>query len=80
MEIPKVIDMVDCNPKYCLLKIKINVYSQKQAGRVWNKYLVKKMESIRFDRSKYDECVFYKNEIVYLLNTDDTIMTGPDKK
>ena len=45
--------------------------------RVWNKYLVKKLKSIGFTQSQHDECVFYRDKILYVLYTDDTIITGP---
>jgi len=56
------------------------VYGQKQAGRVWNKYLENKLiNEIGFTKSKIDECVYYKNNTIYILYTDDSILAGPDK-
>lgn len=47
---------------------------------MWNKYLVKKLiDEVGFVQSKVDECVFYKEDIVYVLYTDDSIIAGPDK-
>ena len=64
-----------------VLQLKRNVYGQKQAARVWNQYLVQKLTSpaIGFTQSKYDECVFYKKDMIYILYTDDSIIAGPDK-
>ena len=47
-----------------VLRVKKNVYGQKQAGRVWNKYMVEKLTSpeVGFIQSKHDECVFYKGK------------------
>ena len=57
-----------------------NVYGQKQAGRVWNRYLVKKLtEDVSFVQSKVDECILYKGNVIYLLYTNDTILAGPNK-
>ena len=49
---------------------------------MWNKYLVEKLTSkdIGFTQSRYDDCVFYKKEMVYILYTDDSIIAGPNKK
>jgi hypothetical protein len=58
-----------------------NVYGQKQAGRVWNKYLVNKLvKRVGFVQSKVDECVFYRGQTMYILYTDDSILAGPDEK
>ena len=44
-----------------VLKIHQNIYSQKQAGRVWNQYLVGKLVNVLgFKQSTVDECVFYR--------------------
>ena len=63
-----------------VLKLKANVYGQKQAGRVWNKYLVTKLMKIGFVPSEIDECVFYKDGMIYVLYTDESILTGPNQK
>jgi len=60
-----------------VLKLNKNLYGQKQAGRVWNKHLVRKLKSIGFKQSMIDECVFYRGQCIYVLYTDDSILTGP---
>ena len=63
-----------------VLKLNNNVYGQKQAGWAWNKFLEDKLiNKVDFTKSKYDECVHYKNKFVYILYTDDSILAGPDK-
>jgi hypothetical protein len=63
------------------LDVHRNIYGQKQAGRVWNQYLTKKLiGSLSFTQSKVDECVFYRGKTIYALYTDDSILAGPDKK
>lgn len=83
MEVPKgfrVDRKLEKESKEYVLKLHRNIYGQKQAGRVWNQYLVKKLiDKVGFVQSKVDECVFYKEEIVYVLYTDDSIIAGPDK-
>ena len=68
----------DDNPKDYVLKLNKNVYGQKQAGRVWNKYLVNELvNEIGFKQSEVDTCVFYKGNVMYVLYTDDSILAGP---
>ena len=63
-----------------VLKIHRNIYGQKQAGRVWNQYLVRKLvKELGFQQSSVDECVFYRGSTLYVLYTDDSLLAGPDK-
>ena len=80
MEIPKGFDVKGKNPRDYALKLNRNLYGQKQAGRVWYKHLRKKLIQVGFLPSKIDECVFYKGRSIYILYTDDSILTGPDEK
>jgi Reverse transcriptase (RNA-dependent DNA polymerase). len=81
MEIPRGVKLSDGDDtKDYVLKLKRNVYGQKQAGRVWNKYLVDKLvNEVGFKQSEVDECVFYRGNVLYVLYTDDSILAGPDK-
>ena len=79
MKIPKGFEIKGANPDKYVLKLHRNVYGQKNAGRVWNDYLVDKLvNKVGFTQSKIDECVFYKGRTVYVLYTDDSILAGPD--
>lgn len=81
MKIPKGFEVTGSNANDYVLRLNKNVYGQKQAGRVWNKYLERKLiEEVGFTKSKYDECVFYKNNTIYILYTDDSILAGPNKR
>jgi len=78
MQIPKGIK-IDA-PGEWALRVHKNIYGQKQAGRVWNQYLVNKLvNQVGFKQSKHDECVFYRGNVMYVLYTDDSILAGPDK-
>jgi Reverse transcriptase (RNA-dependent DNA polymerase) len=77
MEIPKGFEVVGENLDY-VLKLKKNLFGQKQAGRVWNKHLVKKLESVGFKQSVIDECLFYKGSSMFILYTDDSTLVGPN--
>ena len=63
-----------------VLKLKRNVYGQKQAGRVWNQYMDQGMKSIGFTPSKFDPCLYYRKSIVFLVYIDDCIVFGPHDK
>ena len=61
MAIPKGFTMDEGNPSDYALHIHRNIYGQKQAGRVWNRYLVRKLvDEVGFTQSQVDECLFYK--------------------
>ena len=81
MAIPKGFVLNDgCESDYAL-RIHKNIYGQKQAGRVWNHYLAKKLqEDAGFVQSKVDECLFYRGRVIYALYTDDSILAGPNQK
>jgi hypothetical protein len=75
--IPKGIKMGGIAQDY-VRKLKKNLFGQKQAGRVWNQHLVDKLKEVCFIPSEVDECLFYKGKSVFVLYTDDSILTGPD--
>jgi hypothetical protein len=61
MENPQeVIKTAKGRSKDMVLKLLKNIYGQKQAGRVWNSYLVEKLASIGFHPSLIDDCVFFR--------------------
>ena len=81
MKIPKGFEINGAKSGEYVLKLHKNVYGQKQAGRVWNQYLVDKLiNELGFTQSKIDECVFYRGKTMYVLYTDDSLLAGPDQK
>jgi hypothetical protein len=80
MQIPKGFELDSAQAEQWVLKLKKNLYGQKQAGRVWNKHLVTRLKQIGFKQSLVDECLFFKDKIIYVLYTDDSILTGPNEK
>jgi len=80
MQIPKGMEVEGGRSDDHCFKLKKNIYGGKQAGRVWNQYLVNKLKDCGFKQSKIDECVFYHGKIIYVLYTDDSIIAGPDKQ
>ena len=80
MKVPKGFCITGKNPNENVSKLNQNVYGQKQASRVWNKYLGKILiQKVGFKQSKIDECVYYKVKTMYILYKDDSILAGPDK-
>ena len=59
------------------LKLVRNVYGQKQAGRVWNKYMDLGMREIGFKPGKFDPCLYCRGSVVFLVYIDDCIVFGP---
>eukprot|EP00980_Cylindrotheca_fusiformis_P011699 scaffold2782_cov88-Cylindrotheca_fusiformis.AAC.2 len=81
MHIPKGFKTDQGNTQDYVLKLRKNVYGQKQAGRVWNKYLTEKLiNKVGFTQSKVDECVVYRGSVMYVLYTDDSILAGPNQE
>ena len=66
MNIPKGFEVEGAKKGEYVFKIKKDTYGQKQAGRVWNKHLCAKLEKVGFKQSITDECVFYKEDMIYL--------------
>jgi hypothetical protein len=79
MELPHGIETRYGNSRDYVLKLLRNLYGQKQAGRVWNEYLVEKLRSIGFTQSLVDECVFYRDDIIFIVYVDDGIFVGNDE-
>ena len=58
--------------------IEKNIYGQKQAGCVWNSFLVDRLMSIGFTPSLIDDCVFFRDDIIFMVNVGDGIFLGND--
>ncbi len=78
MELPQGIQVTNGNSKDHVLKLLKNIYGQKQAGRVWNSFLVDKLTSIGFQPSTIDDCVFFRGDIIFMVYVDDGIFIGND--
>jgi hypothetical protein len=78
MELPQGIQVANGNSKDHLLKLLKNIYGQKQAGRVWNSFLVNKLTSIGFQPSTIDDCVFFRGNVIFMVYVDDGIFIGDD--
>ena len=57
-----------------VLKLKRNLYGQRQAGKTWNEHLVAGLRKIGFESSNVDECVFYRNNTMFFFYVDDGVL------
>jgi hypothetical protein len=78
MELPQGIQTKHGNSKDHVLKLEKNIYSQKQAGRIWNSFLVDKLMSLGFTPSLIDNCVFFHDDIIFMVYADDGIFLSND--
>ena len=80
MNIPKGIE-VQSDTNWFLM-FKKNIYGQRQAFRVWNKFLVEKLTSseVGFRQSKIYECILYWVKSMYIMYNYDSILAGTDDK
>jgi hypothetical protein len=63
-----------------VLKLKNNLYGQKQAGRVWNMFLTEGLIKLGFTQSENEPCIFWRGSVIIIIYTDDTIITGKDEE
>ena len=59
-----------------VLKLLHNIYSNKAAGHVWNKYQAKGLQEVGFEPSKVDPSPYYKGGVIFLVYIDDCILMG----
>jgi hypothetical protein len=78
MELPQGIQTAHGNSKDHVLKLEKNIYGQKQAGRVWNSFLVDKLMSIGFTASLIDDWVFFCDDTIFMVYVDEGIFLGDD--
>ena len=59
-----------------VLKLLRNIYGNKAAGQVWNKYLDRRLLEAGFEHSKVGPCLYYKGGVILLVYVDDCILMG----
>ncbi len=79
MQIPKGFEIEGKTRQTHVLKLIKNLYGQKQAGRVWNQHLHDKLINLGWEQSKADECLYYKNDVLFIVYVDDGILVSPTK-
>ena len=77
MKMPAGIAVKNVHRSTHVLKLHKNMYSQKQAGRVWFNHLSRKLLSIGFTPSKVDPCIFYRGSYIFFFYVDNGIFMSP---
>jgi len=72
MHLPTGIELRQGN-KPCCLRLKKNIYGQKQAGRTFYLYMVKGLIKLGYVQSAIDTCVFYRGTTIFFTYVDDGI-------
>jgi hypothetical protein len=75
-ELPQGVKILTGNSKDHVLNLLKNIYGQKQAGRVWNSFLVDKLKSLGYSSSLINDCVFFRDDIIFMVYMDDCIFLG----
>ena len=57
-----------------VLKLLHNIYGNKAAGCIWNRYLDRGLQEAGFEPSKVDPCLYYKGGVVLLVYIDNCIL------
>ena len=79
MKLPHGFETTAGNNKSHVLKLKRNLYGQRQAGKIWYDHLVAGLKKIGYEQSKVDECVFYKGKTIFFCYVDDGVFVGPNE-
>jgi hypothetical protein len=61
-----------------ILQLLKNLYGQKQAERVWHQYIHGILIELGYKPSAVDECVYYRDKLVFLRYLDDGIFASPE--
>jgi hypothetical protein len=80
MELPQGIQVAEGDSRDYVLKLMKNIYGQKQAGCVWNEFLVERLSSLGYKASLIEDCAFFKDDIIFMVYIDDGIFLGPDNE
>jgi hypothetical protein len=64
MKLPQGIQVAEGDSMDYVLKLLKNIYGLKQAGQVWNEYLVEKLTSLGYKASMIDKTVCSSEEIL----------------
>jgi hypothetical protein len=75
MKIPRDFEVYGKTRKTHALKLIKNLYGQKQAVRVWNKYLHSTLLKLGWKQIRADDCLYYKREVIFVVYVDDGIYT-----
>ena len=73
MKFPKGVKKIYGNGKTNVLKIKKNLYSGKNAGKIWFNHLKGALGNISFEQLQADNCVFYRKGVVFMFYVNEIL-------
>ena len=76
MEIPQGIKIKGGSRTTHIFNLLKNLYRQKQGYRVYNQHLTKWLEEILFWNSRVGGCMFYWNEVIFIVYMDNSIFSS----
>ena len=76
MKLPPGTVLAEVNAEIHILLLHKNLYGKNQARRIWNAHLHKGLMEIGFTQSKVDECVYTKQDIIFMVYLDDGIIVA----
>ena len=62
-----------------LIRLKKNIYVQREAGCVWNNRLKKGLLKIEFTLFKVEKCVFCRGKKIFIMYVENEIFAGSYK-
>ena len=62
-----------------MVKLIQNVYGLADASYTWHLHVKRGLLSCGFSQSKVDPCLFYKQDMIFILYVDDAICLTPEK-
>jgi Reverse transcriptase (RNA-dependent DNA polymerase) len=81
IDIPKGCKIEGKNKNEYALKVYKNIYGQKQAGKVWNDFLIDGLTTkLGFTQSIIDPCMLWRKQTILIIYTDDIIITGANTR
>ena len=78
MDLPHGVEKKEGSNKMHVLKLPKKMYVQKQAGKVWNQYLVSGLTKIVFLVSAGDEWVLYQGHVIFFNYVDGKVFLSLD--
>ena len=79
MKVPVGFNIKEGNKQKHVLKLMKILCGEKQCSRIWFVHLCNKLLVLRYTQSKIDECIFYKDNLIFFFYVDDDIFLCPDK-
>ena len=79
MNLPHGVEMTE-DKKPCVLKLRKNLYGGRNSGLLWYQHLTDALDNIGFQKSKFDDCVWFKKDVIFAFYVDDGIFWCKDEK